>query len=977
MAPSLIAFSLVPQPALAQGEGSPDEPASEASPELSGDELRVVQLRERAVAVFMEAGPGQDASLAIIAAWQEVADAAQAIAPDHLEYGRAMLKIASQLFVLGRNAEARSAVETGLAVLPDDLSALMVRGEGVALLGTILAQSGDAAAAVEPLLDNYERFLADYAQIPPDEIGRGEMMTKSNLEFSLSQVMLRIGRTDAALAYQLASLETREAFLGPNDPDTIGSYMGYASTLRRANRMDEAETYARIAVGRAVEYLDPSDPAYARALEMLGIVLSRTGRPIEATGYLSRALELKREHEGADSLFFGYGIHLLGTILHQRERYEDAVPLFEEAAPIFARFQGEESPFGRGSLAYAGQGEFALGRDASALARLRSLDEALGDGSTDLEITERIGPDLVRALIRAGEPEEAARIAARDLARLAAADAAGAFALYHARLIDSWAQAVLGQSPGLARRDARDTLRHLERAQSRSASGFLQVEERAALDLVMQIAIASGDDDLLAQALAVATRSGIAQATALRGERLAAETPEFAEALRALQNAEAELDTADRAYLRALARGDTLGPLQEALEAASGARDRALTEVREFATEDEVLGAPGEVTIASLREGLGAGEALLAIAPVYDGAYSLLVTPDHVVARRVAMPRAQFVDLAQRVRDGAAQVQFDAELAQELASAVFVPEAIEALEDITALRVVAGGELASLPFGILRLPEGAQATQGWLIDRFALVNAASLETTATKARQAVDGGSRGFVAFAAPTPFGDPAQDAPNAGAVASPAFYFERSGADASQLATLPALPQSEQEARIIAAEFGNADVKVFTGDDASERNLSDPSVARASVLLFATHGLVGGELEALAEPALVLARPDPASGDDGVLSASEIARLDLSADWVILTACDSAAGFSGGAPAFSGLVSAFRFAGGGSILATHWKVRDDVAAYVAIETLRHFRENGDKARALNHAIAQLRTQSGIPGADRPDIWGPFVLIE
>ena len=114
---------------------------------------------------------------------------------------------------------------------------------------------------------------------------------------------------------------------------------------------------------------------------------------------------------------------------------------------------------------------------------------------------------------------------------LAAADAADAFALHYARLIDSWAQAVLGQSPGLARRDAHDTLRHLERAQSRSSSGFLQVEERAALDLVMQIAIASGDDDLLAQALAVATRSGIAQATALRGERLAAETPEFAEAL--------------------------------------------------------------------------------------------------------------------------------------------------------------------------------------------------------------------------------------------------------------------------------------------------------------------------------------------------------------------------------------------------------------------------------------------------------------
>ena len=92
-------------------------------------------------------------------------------------------------------------------------------------------------------------------------------------------------------------------------------------------------------------------------------------------------------------------------------------------------------------------------------------------------------------------------------------------------------------------------------------------------------------------------RLHLAQATALRGERLAAETPEFAEALRALQNGEAELVTAGRAYLRALARGDTLGPLQEALEAASGARDRALTEVRGLVEKPDPSAAPSNLAV--------------------------------------------------------------------------------------------------------------------------------------------------------------------------------------------------------------------------------------------------------------------------------------------------------------------------------------------------------------------------------------------
>ena len=968
-----------------------------ASPATAGDALpneeNISALVEKATRIFLETDTGADGAEAIIAAWEDVREAAARNDPDHPEIARADIRIAAQLYTLGRNSEARSKVEAGLSGLPaEDAAYIVARAEGLALLGTLMAQAGEADGAIGALQAGYDAFTVSYSQLDPETVSRGEVLAKSNLEFSLSQVFLRISKLEEALRFQMASLTTREAFLGPNDPDTISSYYGYAGALRRAGQMEEAERFARIAVTRAVDHIAPSHPSYARALEMLAIVLSRSGRPIEATDYLSRALELKREHEGADSLFFGYGIHQLASILHQRERYEDAVPLFLEAAPVFAKYQGEDSPFGLGSLAYAAQGEFALGREARALSRLQALDTRLGEDSRDLEITQRIGPDLVRALIRDGQSDKAARIARRDYGRLAEAEDGDAFGLRHASLVDKWAQANLGQELILAANEARAMLGFFERAQIRELAGFLEVEHRAALDLVMEIAIASDDNDLLAQAIALGTGSGIAQATALRAERFAAHDPQFAQAMRALQNAEAEVDAADRALLRAISSGDALSEHTERLGAANVARNLALDEVRMLGGNLDGFNSVRAVSISSIRTLLKPGEAILAIAPVYDGAYSLLVTQEEAIGQRIAIPRAKLVAMAQRVRDGAASVQFDQVEAQALGAYLMGPDALDALEGTQVLRLVAGGELASFPFGILPIAARASdpasdkdTSHVWLTDLFALANAASLDNISLApvggrndgAAPKTEGDFGQFVAFAAPTPFGEPAVAANALRSVGNPASYFERSGANAGRLASLPPLPQSEQEARTIAAEFGEQNAKVFVGDAANERNLSDPSVAMASVILFATHGLVGGEVEGIAEPALILAKPDPASQEDGVLSASEITRLNLSADWVILTACDSAAGFSGGLPAFSGLVSAFRFAGGGSLLATHWKVRDDVAAYVAIETLRHYRIYGNKALALHHAIRNLRMESGLPGADRPDIWGPFVLIE
>ena len=108
--------------------------------------------------------------------------------------------------------------------------------------------------------------------------------------------------------------------------------------------------------------------------------------------------------------------------------------------------------------------------------------------------------------------------------------------------------------------------------------------------------------------------------------------------------------------------------------------------------------------------------------------------------------------------------------------------------------------------------------------------------------------------------------------------------------------------------------------------KRTSDGTLAQARVVHFATHGLVASETESiaksLAEPALLLTPPDVATAtDDGLLTASEVTELRLDADWVVLSACNTAAGGEkGDAEALSGLARAFFYAGAHSLLVSHW---------------------------------------------------------
>ncbi len=129
--------------------------------------------------------------------------------------------------------------------------------------------------------------------------------------------------------------------------------------------------------------------------------------------------------------------------------------------------------------------------------------------------------------------------------------------------------------------------------------------------------------------------------------------------------------------------------------------------------------------------------------------------------------------------------------------------------------------------------------------------------------------------------------------------------------------------------------------------------------------------------EPALALTPPATSTADeDGLLDAAEIAQLKLDADWVILSACNTAApdGKLGG-QSLSGLARAFFYAGARGLLVSHWAVASRPTALLTTSLFEAYRRDQSLGRAAALRSAQLKLL-GDPAMSHPALWPPFVLV-
>ncbi|MEC3912305.1 CHAT domain-containing tetratricopeptide repeat protein [Sphingobium sp. CR2-8] len=941
---------------------------------------RLYRLEKRALNLFESDDYALSMSQQTRDAWVQVQDAAMKVkvgGRPHPLAGVALINLASMDQIDGKNPDALARSSAGLTLLAPFADAYPIPWmQGLSIKGYVQTTLGDVASGAN-MLAAASTYMDGYiARTAADRLDPETHMLRSNIAFGHAQALSRLGRNDEAVLAQKASMDARITAVGPNSADSIGSYYGYAQMLQRAGKDTEAERYARLAVDKATDHIDRKHPSYARALEALGLLLSRTGRRAESLDYLQRAIAIKRETVGTDSLYFQFGLQNLASVLMPLERYAYAEALFMEAEEGFRKIEGENSPQSARALAYAASANVALGQRAKAITRFTTALTRVGIGSDgDQDIGQRVYPYLVPALIKAGRIAESRKGAIAYAAITRQLDNAPALPLAKAAVLLAWTgadNAALGEN-------ARRLAGVLRDGAAMNGHGELTEEQRAGLDLVLAAAVQTQDGALALDAMAVLTGSRIAQANRLVAQRLV-EDPVLAERVRRLQDSVKVLEVADKRLLKALATDQGVAAARAArAQIAITVEAERVAMARDYPRWVDAHG--GErPDLRRLQSALGPQEALLAVIPAFDGVYLLAINAHSARVEQVAIGRAAMVAMIQRLRSSLTPKGFDQAAAQDIYRQIFTPAILATLGKARTLKIVPTGAFASLPFALLpqRPIDAIDRDTPWLIKRFAIEIQPSFAIDAGKRRQMGSRDGR-FLGIGAPQAL---AKAHPNAAPDAADAWlvaanhHFRSGQPDVNAWSQLPDLPGSLAELQAVAKRFGPDHATLLIGADANERAIRTRDLSPYNVILFATHGLVNGEMEGVTEPALVLSPSEGGGKDaDGLLTASDIALMRMDADWVILSACNTAAGGDAQAAAYSGLAQAFRYAGAGSLLVSHWPVRDDASAFVTLETVKGASRGLPRAVALQRAMLKLM-ESKRPGAAQPYIWAPFILI-
>src|SRR5262245_9553742 len=132
-----------------------------------------------------------------------------------------------------------------------------------------------------------------------------------------------------------------------------------------------------------------------------------------------------------------------------------------------------------------------------------------------------------------------------------------------------------------------------------------------------------------------------------------------------------------------------------------------------------------------------------------------------------------------------------------------------------------------------------------------------------------------------------------------------------------LDPLPEAEAEVKGLGRLYGAGRSKIYVGPDARE-DRAKHEAGEFRILHFATHGVMNDAAPMYSH--LVLARGD--KNEDGLLEAWELMQMDLHADLVVLSACETARGRFGAGEGVIGLSWAMFVAGVPATVVSQWKV-------------------------------------------------------
>jgi CHAT domain-containing protein/Tfp pilus assembly protein PilF len=199
-------------------------------------------------------------------------------------------------------------------------------------------------------------------------------------------------------------------------------------------------------------------------------------------------------------------------------------------------------------------------------------------------------------------------------------------------------------------------------------------------------------------------------------------------------------------------------------------------------------------------------------------------------------------------------------------------------------------------------------------------------------------------------------------------------SGDDSSNSAGMSfnRLEYSGKEVETIASYFPKGSADIFLGMNATEEKVKGKGTLKDyGYVHFAAHGLIDEKKPDLSS--IVLTRNDK-SGEDGFLRATEIFNLDMNADLVVLSACQTGLGKLVRGEGMVGLTRAFMYAGSPAVMVSLWSVSDISTATLMGEFYKNLlKKNLDKTDALRKAqLAMLKNEKFA----QPFYWAPFVIF-
>ena len=487
----------------------------------------------------------------------------------------------------------------------------------------------------------------------------------------------------------------------------------------------------------------------------------------------------------------------------------------------------------------------------------------------------------------------------------------------------------------------------------------------------------------------------VQQAIAASAARGSIGNPQLTELVRKEQNLGGEL----AGLYRALGEqgGDAVAPdlpdLRPRILALEKQRKDTLADIRQRFPDYFRLVRPAPPTPQDVGERLAEGEVMVSIYTAPEASYVFAVAPGGETRLHVAKLGTRAVATAVRTLRAAldiGDIPLDRLPAFDIATAYdLYRQLLEPLRpqwgSARHLIVSASGALAQLPFSLLvekpvalaatSLPFAGYIDTPWLVKDRAISHVPSAAAfVALRSQPAAAAKRLPFVGFGDPD-FGG------SAGAPGQLRKAPKRDGEAQSGTAlraayqALPPLPDTREEVLSLARTLQAKPEDAVLGKLASRDAVLHRDLSRSVVVAFATHGLLPGELPGLDEPALAMTLPS-SEGQSPLLTLSDVLSLKLDADWVVLSACNTAGADSEAAEALSGLGRGFFFAGARSLLVTHWPV-ESASARRLVSAL-FAATDGSRAESLRRAQLALMGQSAGTSLSyaHPLFWAPFALV-